>query len=87
MDIEIKLDVSEAAEEDQDKIEARFFEWYNEGSEVRYDKSRLGSMTELEGDFHYRVDLGQVDPFEAVRDLHARLHRLGAKVFVHFLYY
>lgn len=86
MEVEIFLDLSEANPEDHEVIDRRFREWYAEGSEVRYGKSSYGQLTELKEPSRFRVDLGQVDALAAVRDLHARLHRYGVKVFVHFSY-
>jgi hypothetical protein len=85
MEIEISLDVTNAASEDHPKIKKRMAEWYTEGSEVRYDKKCFGQMIELEKPFSYRVNLGNVDPIEAIRDLHARIYRLGAKVYIYFV--
>jgi len=83
MDVEILLDTSEARPEDQERIEQRFLQWYQEGAEVRHNKKSFGSLTQIKPN-HYLVDLGYVDVIEAFRDLHARLHRLGVKVFIHF---
>jgi hypothetical protein len=86
MEVEIWLDLSEATPEDHALIHRRFREWYAEGAEVRYGKSSYGRLTELKDPNRFRVDLGQVDALTAIRDLHARLHRHGVKVFVHFSY-
>ena len=86
MEIEVWLDKTEADPEEYQVITKRFQGWYADGAEVRYDKSCYGSLTELEEGSRYRVDLGQVEPLGAIRDLHARLHRFGVKVFIHFLY-
>ncbi len=86
MEIEILLDLEEAGSENIPAIEKRFQQWYAEGAEVRYDKPCFGQITALEASHHYRVDLGQVDCITAIKDLHARLYRFGAKVFVHFLH-
>ena len=83
MDVEILLDTSEARAEDLERIEQRFLQWYREGAEIRHNKKSFGSLTPL-GPNRYLVDLGYVDVITAFRDLHARLHRLGVKVFIHF---
>lgn len=85
MEIEIHLDLEQAAEENYLKIRQRLNEWYAEGAEIRYDKNCFGRMIELEKPFSYRVDLGNVDPIEAIRDLHARVYRLGAKAYIYFV--
>lgn len=84
MEIEILLDLNEVDATDYATIEKRFQEWYAEGAEVRYDKNCFGTLTPIESPMRYRVELGQVDSMTAIRDLHARLHRFGVKVFVHF---
>lgn len=85
MEIEIHLDLEEAAPEDLPKIKQRLAEWHAEGAEIRYDKSCFGQMIELEKPFNYRVDLGNFDPIEAIRDLHARVYRFGAKAYIYFV--
>ena len=85
MEIEIYLDVEEAAPEDYAKISQKVSDWYAEGAEIRYDKNCFGQMLELEKPFSYRVNLGNVDPIEAIRDLHARVYRLGAKAYIYFV--
>ena len=85
MEIEIHLDMEEAAEEDYPRIRQRLAEWYAEGAEIRYDKKCFGQMVELEKPFSYRVNLGNIDPIEAIRDLHARVYRLGAKAYIYFV--
>jgi hypothetical protein len=85
MEIEIHLDVEEAAPEDLPKIKQRVTEWHGEGAEIRYDKSCFGQMIELEKPFSYRINLGNVDPIEAIRNLHARVYRLGAKAYIYFV--
>lgn len=86
MEIEILLDMGETNVEDHPIVEKRFQEWYAEGAEVRYDKYCFGSLTPVDPPVRYRVDLGHVDALASIRDLHARLHRFGVKVFVHFLH-
>jgi hypothetical protein len=86
MDIEIWLDTSDADPRERDTIRKRFRNWYDEGAEVRYGKPCFGNLTVIEEPHRFRVDLGTADALSAIRDLHARLHRCGAKVFVHFLY-
>lgn len=85
MEIEIHLDVEQAATEDYPKIRQRVADWYTEGAEIRYDKNCFGQMLELEKPFSYRVNLGNVDPIDAIRDLHARIYRFGAKAFIYFV--
>ena len=85
MEIEIHLDVDEAKPEDFPKIKQRVSQWHAEGAEIRYDKNCFGRMIELEKPFSYRVSLGNVDPIEAIRDLHARVYRFGAKAYIYFV--
>ncbi len=85
MEIEIYLDVEQATPEDYPIIKQRVSEWYAEGAEIRYDKNCFGQMLELEKPFSYRVDLGNVDSIEAIRDLHARVYRFGAKAHIYFV--
>jgi hypothetical protein len=85
MEIEIHLDVEEATPEDFPKIKQRVSQWHAEGAEIRYDKNCFGRMIELEQPFSYRVSLGNVDPIEAIRDLHARVYRFGAKAYIYFV--
>jgi hypothetical protein len=85
MEIEIHLDMEQAAPEDYPKIRQRLVEWHAEGAEIRYDKKCFGQMIELEKPFSYRVNLGNVDAIEAIRDLHARVYRLGAKAYIYFV--
>ena len=85
MEIEIHLDLEEAPTENYNKIKQRVAEWYTEGAEIRYDKNCFGQMIELEKPFSYRVNLGNVDAIEAIRDLHARIYRLGAKAYIYFV--
>ena len=85
MEIEIYLDVEQAAPEDHPIIKKRLMEWYSEGAEIRYDKNCFGQMHELEKPFSYSVNLGDVDSIEAIRDLHARVYRFGAKAYIYFV--
>lgn len=85
MDVEILLDTTEAAVENLEQIDRRFQEWYAEGAEIRPNKKSFGKLTRLEGERRYLMDLGYVDVLQAFRDLHSRLHRLGCKVFLHFI--
>ena len=85
MEIEIYLDVEEAKPEDLSLIRKRVSEWYAEGAEIRYDKNCFGQMLELEKPFSYRVDLDNVDPIGAIRELHARVYRFGAKAYIYFV--
>jgi hypothetical protein len=85
MEIEIYLDVEEVAPEDIAIIKKRVSEWHAEGAEIRYDKKCFGQILELEKPFSYRVNLGNVDPIEAIRELHARVFRYGAKAHIYFV--
>ena len=85
MDVEILLDTKEAAVENLEQIDKRFKEWYAEGAEIRPNKKSFGSLIKMEGERRYLVDLGYADVLHAFRDLHSRLHRLGCKVFIHFI--
>ena len=85
MEIEIYLDMEEAVPADYPKITKRLKEWHNEGAEIRYDKECFGQLTELDKPFSYRIDLGNVDPIDAIRELHAGIYRFGAKVYIHFV--
>jgi len=86
MEIEVLFDLEETDTKDHPAIAKRFKEWYDEGAEVRYDKHCFGTLTPVAPPIRYRVELGQVDALTAIRDLHARLHRFGVKLFIHFLY-
>ncbi|MFW8600113.1 hypothetical protein ACOHYD_01325 [Desulfobacterota bacterium M19] len=86
MDVEIFLDCSEAAPENMLRIEQGFQRWFNEGAEIRPNKISFNSLTPLEGQQRYLVNLGYADPIAAFRNLHARLRNLGVKVFLHFIY-
>jgi len=85
MEIEIHLDLEQAAPENYPKIKQRLAEWHAEGAEIRYDKDCFGQMVEMEKPFSYRVNLGNVDAIEAIRDLHARVYRFGAKAYIYFV--
>ena len=85
MEIEILLDVERANPDDYAKIKQRIVDWYTEGAEIRYDKNCFGQMLLLDKPFSYRVDLGNVDPIDAIRDLHARIYRFGAKAYIFFV--
>lgn len=85
MEIEIHLDVEQANPDDYAKIKQRIVDWYAEGAEIRYDKNCFGQMRLLDKPFSYRVDLGNVDPIDAIRDLHARIYRFGAKAYIYFV--
>ncbi len=85
MEIEIYLDIEEAEREDHQQIKQRLMEWYNEGAEIRYDKVCFGQLMELDKPFSYRVDLADVDPINAIRNLHARIYRFGAKAYIYFV--
>jgi len=84
MDMEILLDMEEVPDENRAMVEKRFKEWYAEGSEIRHNKMSYKSLAVLEESKRYLVDIGYADLITSFRDLHARLHRLGVKVFIHF---
>ena len=86
MEIEILLDLNEAEAKDHPAIAKRFQAWYDEGAEVRYDKDCFGAMHPIDPPTRYRVELGNVEAMSVIRDLHARLHRFGVKLFIHFIY-
>jgi hypothetical protein len=85
MEIEIYLDMEQVAPDDHPVIMQRLKEWHNEGAEIRYDKECFGQIAELDKPFSYRVDLGNVDPIDAIRELHAMIYRYGAKVYIYFV--
>lgn len=84
MDIEIFLDCSEVEPEQLPEIERNFRKWYDEGSDIRPNKMSFNSLTVLDQPNRYLVDIGYADLITSCRVLHARLRRLGVKVFVHF---
>ena len=83
MEIEIYLEHA-LADSDVQPVVERLRKWHAEGAEIRYDKRCFGGLTVLEEGSRYRVDLGEVEPITAIRELHAMLYRFGVKVFVHF---
>jgi len=85
MEIEIFLDLSQADPANYELIKKRLYDWHAEGAEIRYNKNCFGPMTVIEEPARYKVDLGNVNPMIAVRELHASLYRYGVKVFIHFL--
>jgi len=84
MDVEIWLDCSDVAPENSALVERRFQEWYREGAEIRHNKVSFNSLTKLPQPHRYQVDIGYADLITSFRLLHARLRRLGVKVFIHF---
>jgi hypothetical protein len=84
MDIEILLDCSEVPPEQLDEVTTNFYKWYQLGAEIRHNKMSFNSLRTLEVPHRYLVDIGYADLITSFRDLHARLRRLGVKVFVHF---
>ncbi len=86
MEVEILLDVEEVKPEDLPEVEKRFRQWYAEGSEARYGRPRFEHLVALEKPFRFQVNLGQTDPTRALQQLHGKLFRYGAKVFVNFLH-
>jgi hypothetical protein len=85
MELEIFLDIAEVKPENLTKVEDRFQQWYAEGAEIRYNKQSFGYLTRLEQPNRYLVDIGNVELTTAFSELHARVYRFGAKVFIHFL--
>ncbi len=85
MEIEIYLDLKEADEKDYPEIESRLLDWHREGAEIRYDKVCFGKLTVIDKPHSYMANLADVDPITAIRELHARLYRYKAKIFIHFL--
>ena len=86
MEIEILLDVDEADPKDLPEIEKRFNDWYNAGSEARYDKPCFDYLAVLDKPYRYQVNLGQADFTRAIQQLHGKLYRYGVKVFIHFMH-
>jgi hypothetical protein len=84
VEVEIWLDTKDAEEANLPRVYRRFMEWYHEGAEVRPNKMCFGSINIHEEPYRYTVDLGYADMITAFKNLHARLHRLGVKVFIHF---
>lgn len=84
MDVEIFLDCSEVSVEEQSLVMKKFNEWYTDGAEVRCNKFPFSSLTILPKEHRFLVDLGYADALTSLRNLHARIHRHGAKVFFHF---
>lgn len=84
MDVEIFLDFAETGPENQALAMQKFKEWYAEGAEIRCNKMPFGPMSALPEANRYLVDLGHADVIASLRNLHARIHRLGVKVFFHF---
>jgi hypothetical protein len=84
MEIEIYLDLSQTKAKDYPLVKKRLRDWHAEGAEIRYNKTCFGQLTVIEAPSRYQVDLGQVDPISAIRELHASLYRYGAKVYIHF---
>ena len=85
MEIEIWLDCDDVPPENQALVQQRFHEWYDEGSEVKPNKKCFTSMRIPDQPNRFLIDLGYADPTTSIRNLHARLHRLGVKVFIHYL--
>lgn len=84
MDVEILLDCSEVEPGNLAEVSKQFHKWYAIGAEVRHNKMCFNSLTPLEKPNRFLVDIGYADLITSVRDLHARLRRLGVKVFIHF---
>lgn len=83
METEIYLEATQP-EIEKEKIDERLRNWHAEGAEIRYDKQCFGSLTVIEAAKRYRIELGDVDPILAIRELHAMLYHFGVRVFVHF---
>lgn len=84
MDIEILLDCSEVPPDQMDEVNKNFHKWYREGAEIRHNTMSFNSLTALDEPNRYLIDIGYADLITSFRNLHARLRRLGVKVFVHF---
>ena len=84
MDIEIFLDCTEVDPQNQALALQKFQEWYEEGAEVKCNKLPFRSLTPLALPNRYLLDLGYADVITSLRTLHARIRRLGVKVFFHF---
>ncbi len=84
MDVEIFLDCAEVPPQYQHLALQKFHEWYADGAEVRFNKLPFSSLALLPEPNRFLVDLGYADLITALRNLHARVHRLGVKVFFHF---
>lgn len=84
MDIEIFLDCDEVAPAELPLVMHKFNEWYTDGAEVRCNKFPFNSLRPLPAPHRFLVDLGYADIIPSLRNLHARIHRHGAKVFFHF---
>jgi len=84
MDIEIFLDCTEVDPQNQALALQKFHEWYAEGAEVKCNKLPFRSLTPLALPNRYLLDLGYADVITSLRTLHARIRRLGVKVFFHF---
>ena len=84
MDIEIFLDCAEVEPEKQHLVMQKFTEWYAEGAEIRCNKFPFSSMRPLPDPNRFLINLGYADVISSLRNLHARIHRLGAKAFFHF---
>ena len=86
MEIEIYLQAANPlTPEEVELVDARLRQWHAEGAEIRYDKVCFGTISLKDPGKRYRVDIGQVEPIRAIRELHAMLYRYGVKVFVHFV--
>ena len=84
MDIEIFLDCTEVEPQNQALALQKFQDWYTEGAEVKCNKLPFRSLTTMATPQHYLLDLGYADVITSLRALHARINRLGVKVFFHF---
>lgn len=84
MDIEIFLDCTEVDPQNQALALQKFHDWYAEGAEIKCNKLPFRSLTPMTAPNHYLLDLGYADVITSLRALHARINRLGVKVFFHF---
>ncbi len=84
MDIEILLDCEEVKKGGHAEVYEQFHKWYALGAEIRHNKLSFKSLTVLDDPHRFFVDIGYADLITSFRNLHARLRRLGVKVFIHF---
>jgi hypothetical protein len=84
MDIEILLDCAEVEPGQHSEVYKQFHKWYDLGSEIRHNKLSFQSLSVLDDPHRFLVDIGYADMITSFRNLHARLRRLGVKVFIHF---
>ena len=84
MDIEIFLDCTEVDPQQHALAIQKFQEWYAEGAEIKCNKLPFRTLTPLALPNRFLLDPGDADVIISLRTLHARIRRLGVKVFFHF---